>query len=336
MGTHKAISILKDTVFYNFSADNGELTKEVIVTEILEDQNKAVFFGFSGYHHSLKKDSSGSFTIERIKSSWLMDYDYCSSFISNKGDTIMGWGREGVVIRSNDSTREIEPIGQVFGIAEDCRQDIWLASWNGGGISPPGGLFVLKDTIATRLNSSYNINSIQGWSAFFEKKQNLIFYGTLDKGLYKIPPQYFEYYSPDFFGEDQLSVSDIEIDSDNNIWFITDSLLVVWDGDSYKITKLDDFYKKRLNAEINSNHSDHSDDVTSRVESLNELYKNRNTHFNDIEFDNNNVGWLTIDNLGLFGISKDKEDISTFQYQMFIIILYSMRLIPYSYVTNGL
>ena len=306
IGTNKAISVLKDSVFYNFSKQNGKLPSEVIITSVLADSYKAIFMDFRDKHYIMRMNDEGEPVLVNVEKNWLDKYKVSSCFINSFGDTIIGWKRKGIAIYNGNSIKEIDKIGQVFGIAEDGFNNIWIASWNGGaGLSPPGGLFVIENNKAIRLNKAYNMNTIMGWSAFFEKKQNLIFYGTLDKGLYKIPNRFFEYYHPECFNETNLSVTDIEIDADNNIWFITDSLLVAWDTNSFKKVKLNKFYEVRLDHEINSGRSD---DLNLRLNNLNEHYYKRSAHFAGIEFDNNNDLWVSAKGLGFFNIPVNNID----------------------------
>jgi len=300
IGTNKALSVLKDSTFYNFNVENKSIRKEVIITGILENDSCIEFYDFSSMHQRVFfKDGVPS--ISKYKVSNTKQYGISSAFQTVNGVRCYGWAREGLVLQDGNGITEIPNIGQVFGITEDCHGNIWAASWNGGGgISPPGGLFVVKDNNVARLNSKYNINSVLGWSVFFENKQKIIFYGTLDKGLYKIPPQYFEYYPPSFFDNKSLSVTDVEIDSDNNIWFITNSLLFVFNGNSYESSKLSDFYDARLKHEINSKPSD---SIKMRIRTVNENYTKRNPHFSDMEFDNNDKLWITLEPLGFFNIT---------------------------------
>jgi len=304
IGTNVSISVLKDTVFHNFSSDNGSLIKDVIITAILEDNKKAIFYDFSGCQYKLNKDSNESFSIKRDESSWFGDYGACSAAISSNGDTIIGWGREGIIIHNNEVTTKIESIGQVFGIAEDYKGNTWLASWN-GGISPPGGLFLLNNNKVKSLNSSYNINSIVGWSMLFVNNQDLIFYGTLDNGIYKIPPPYFEYYPPGYFKESHLGVHDLEIDRSNEVWFITDSLVVSWDGEKYNSWGLDVFYKTRNNYE--KNYKDVSS-YESRISKLNDILKKNKTSFFNIEKNQDNEIWVSVRTLGLFSMPNTNSD----------------------------
>lgn len=306
VGTNKSISVLKDSVFYNFSKQNGELKSDVIITSILADSNKAVFIDFLSNYYRLSINNDNVPVLSSMKNTWLDSYNVSSCFINSFGNTIIGWEREGIAIYNGDSTREINDIGQVLGMAEDCLENIWIASWN-GGISPPGGLFVLQDTEVYSLNKAYKLESIFGWTAFYENKQNLVFYGTLDNGLYKIPPRFFEYYRPEYFSESSFAVKDIEIDEDNNIWILSDSLLVFWDKKSYKKINSSAFYDVRYQYEVNSNSKVNLD---IRIKTLNKNYKNKKSQFSDIEIDSKNNTWASITNLGLYNI-LDADNLSS-------------------------
>ncbi len=305
IGTNKAISVFKDSLFYNFDTDNKSIVKDVIITGIIENDSCIEMYDFSNNHYCIYFVVGVPY-IKKNELGGINKYGVSSVFKSQNGNTYFGWSRKGIIKKDNSGLLKIPGIGQVFGIAEDCLGDIWAASWNGGGaISPPGGLFVIADNNPIRLNSAYNINSILGWSAFFKKNQNIVFYGTLDKGLYKIPPRYFEYYPPIFFGENDLSISDVEVGSDNSIWFITDSLLVNWDGNSFEKFILENFYNVKLKHIANSSSSD---ELKVRISNLKNHYINRNTHFYDIEFDSNDDVWITVERLGFFKIPDRNLD----------------------------
>ncbi len=310
IGTNRSISVLKDSVFQNFSLDNGKLIKNVIITAILEDNSKALFCDFSRNHYILSLDSNQSLSINKYAGQWLGDYGICSAEISSNGDTIMGWGRDGIIIHNSKGTKEIDSLGQVFGIAEDHKGDIWLASWN-GGIAPPGGLFMVDENNVNSLNNSYNINSIVGWSMLFIDNQDLIFYGTLNNGIYKIPPPYFEYYSAEYFKESHLSVNDLVIDKDNKVWFITDSLLVSWHDDNYTKWDSDKFFSSRFTYE--KNHIA-STSYESRIRKLKETCKSNKTYFSNIEINQNRNIWVSISTLGLFSMPNASSDNINFRF----------------------
>ncbi len=296
IGTNNSISILKDTTFYNFTAENNSLLKNVIITGILEKDSSIYFYDFSKVHYRIKFENKDPF-INRVENDLINNYGISSAYQANNDDYFFGWGREGIIQSDGTKISETKGIGQVFGITKDCLQNTWMASWNGGGISPPGGLFVIKNDSLKRLNEAYNINSILGWSLVTDQKQNNIYYGTLDKGLYLIPPQYFEYYSPEYFGNENLYLNGLKVDNDNNIWFFSDSSFYKWDRKSYVKKDLDFLYNLRIQAEKTE-----SSEISlfTRLKKLKKEYLNQRTHITDIETDAQNNTWLTSSILGSF------------------------------------
>ena len=305
IGTNKAISAFKDTVFYNFSSEKGDMDKMVIITSILSNQKEAVFFDFLGNTYILKQDSVKIFIIEKTARKLLNKYFASSAITSSEGDTIIGWRREGVAIKRKDSTIEIPAIGQVFGIVEDNQSNLWAASWNGNDLAPPGGLFLIKDAKPFPMNQPYKMKSIQGWSLFFESNQNLIFYGTLNNGLYKIPPKYFEYYPPAFFNKNDLSVKGLKIDNNDHKWLFTDSLLIFWDGNKTEKIELKEFFNSRYQYEKSVSNSEN---LKQNIQKLKSAYKNNTIGIDDIELDKNNRIWIEINMLGLFNLPQNNPE----------------------------
>jgi len=298
IGTNKALSVLKDSTFYNFNVENKSIRKEVIITGILENDSCIEFYDFSSMHQWVFFKDKKPY-IKTSGFDFFGKVDVSSVFEAENGDKYVGWGREGVILKNKSGLQKIPDIGQVFGIAEDCFKDIWIASWN-GGISPPGGLFILQDDKMYSLNGEFNLESILGWATHYVNKQNIVLYGTLDMGLFKIPTRLFEYYRPEYFKESNFIVKDIEVDKDNNIWFLSDSLLVFWDKNSYKKISVSEFIRVKYQYEINKNGKVSAD---TKSKKSNKNYTNAKPVFSDIEFDSKNTSWVSVDRLGLFRIS---------------------------------
>jgi len=300
IGTNRAISILKDSVFFNFNTKNNDLKKNVIITGILEKDSAVYFYDFANNHYFIQFEN-GKPNIHRVADKLTDNLGVSSVYEDKKGQLYFGWERDGIAEYYDSTLNKISGVGQVFGIAKDYSQNIWAASWNGGGISPPGGLFKITEDSILRLNQAYNINSILGWAMKFDEKQKFLYYGTLDEGLYIIPPQYFEYYPSGYFNENKLFLNGIEIDNQNNIWFYSDSSFFKWNSKSFVKKDIEYLYNLRIQAEKNKI-SDIS--LKTRIKKLNKLYHNQRTHINDIEVDNNNNLWLTCSNFGSFKIPK--------------------------------
>lgn len=301
IGSSRSISVFKDSTFYNFTVQNGELWKRVIITSILTDSNNTVFIDFTLQNlvMTLNKDSVP--VISALNSSWINDYSISSLNVFENEDTVVGWGREGIVTKKADIIKEFDGIGQVFGVARDNLDNWWVASWNGGRISPPGGLFGLKNDDVVSLNSAYNIQSLLGWEMCYDTVQQLIFYGTLDEGLYEIPPPVFEYYKPQFFEEENLDITDLEIDHENRLWFNTDSTLFVWDQNTYEKYDLDFFFDIRKKREKLLSSDIHLD---KRLKELEYNYKNKQSFLKNIEFDSKKNTWVVASFLGFYKVQN--------------------------------
>ena len=300
IGTSRSISVLKDSTFYNFTVQNGELRKKVIITAILSDTIQILFLDFANHNHIMKFKNNSKPELYELNSSKWDNKGVSSVSIFNNGDTITGWSRKGIIIMSDNELKEFDNIGQVFDVAKDNLNWYWIASWNGGGISPPGGLFKIKGDEVVSLNKAYRIKSIKGWEMYYDTCQQMIFYGTLDEGLYKIPPPVFEYYNQEYFGEKDLKVTDLEIDDKNNIWFNTNSALYVWDQKEFRKFELNYFFEIRKEQE-KSLISDIPIDV--RLKELSFNYYNKQLFIRNIEFDSKKNAWISASVLGYYKFS---------------------------------
>jgi len=302
IGTGSGFSLYKDSTFYNFDPKVNLGYLRTIITGILEDDEGFLFFDFLMAHYKINLSDS-IYLAERYK---LGNENYkVSAVYTSQSEKYFGWGREGILVQQNNQIKEFDSIGQVFGICKDNQNKLWLASWNGGNAfqSPPGGLFTIKNEKVKRLNQAYQIHSILGWVSFYEKIQHRIFYGTIDNGLYKIPPQYFEYYPPDYFGEEEFNIKDIEVDHNNAIWMISDSVLIIKNDDTYQKENLELFNNIPLkpNPEIVHTDSVHKNTIQRK-------------HFKNLEFDHQNNARLNIELMGIFHV--DKSDIKNDSYHI--------------------
>lgn len=288
IGCSNAISILKDATFYNFTIQNGDIPQNIIITGVLSDSLNDLFLSFSGAHQKAYLNKINEPEISKLDHSWLNNYEMSSGFVLSENDTVIGWSRSGIVRKNEDGIQEFDSIGQVFGIAKDFTDRLWVASWNGGNLSPPGGLFTIDDKQVTKVNKQYNIQTILGWITFSEEEQHQILYGTLDKGLYRIPPQYFEYYPPSYFNESELAVKDIEFD--NDLWLISDDLLIIKEDNTHQKISIDSFTNSKINRTRNQEGKKNN--------------KKGIKNFNTLEFDHDNNARVTIDLIGLIHLEK--------------------------------
>lgn len=302
IGTGSGFSLYKDSVFHNYDPKVNIEYDRTIITGILEDEEGLIFLDFMKTHYKANITDS----VPQIERYHLGKNDYkISSVYTNQAENYFGWGREGIIAKNQDHITEFDSIGQVFGISKDDQNQLWIASWNGGNQfqSSSGGLFTIEKEKAQTLNRAYQINSILGWASFYESIQHRILYGTLDKGLYKIPPQYFEYYPPEYFGERELSIKDIEVDNNNDIWMISDDLLIIKSNNTYQKESIELFKEIPLKPQPTKLHPN----IVKRDKSL-------RRYFQTLEFDHQNNARVSIEVIGLFHI--DKNDIKKNSYHI--------------------
>jgi len=245
IGTNSGFSILKGETFINYSVENGKLNQPVIVTSILEDDTSYLILSYYYQNYLISKRD---YTIHVVKTRPFDNTFTSSSFIDSRDDTIVGFEKRGIAIFKDHQRTIYEPIGQVFGIVEDCKNTLWLASWN-GGISPPGGLFCYRDGHFTPMNKFFGFTSVLGWCVYWDSNEQLLWYGTLDQGLYKIPLQRFVFYSASYFGETTLKVNDLLVDCQNSLWIVTDSVLLIYHGMTTHKIRYTDFIATRVAAD---------------------------------------------------------------------------------------
>lgn len=297
IGTNHSISVLQDSVFYNFSQNNKKLPDRAIITGITLNDSCISFFNFhsKSYCVYFKNDKP---VLEKTGKKSLGKYRICSAFKTKSGISYFGWKRKGVIKQTDTGFLEIPNIGQVFEFAEDFNHDLWLASWNGAGISPPGGLFLLHNDKVKQLNKHYGFKSIRGWSVVTLENQNLILYGTIDDALHIIPPRYFEYFLPEYFNEKELYLKDIAIDTNNVFWFITKNKLFRWNSDTLLKKRISKIIELCIDYEHNCGNINRN--------RINRIVKRKvNLFFNDIAINNNNNNvFITVLNLGLIKIDN--------------------------------
>jgi ligand-binding sensor domain-containing protein len=96
-----------------------------------------------------------------------------------------------------------------WSFAKDNRGIIYSA---GNGINfSTGGLFQIKEDKEVNLNNQFGIKSTEIWSLFQDKENDILYVGTLDKGLYSIElKDKIEYFPPSFFKNEEVEIIGFE------------------------------------------------------------------------------------------------------------------------------
>lgn len=244
IGTSHGFSVLKDSVFHNFSKENTPDKLDMLVTAIEEKDSNIYVYCFIYRNYLISPGNSYEI---RFQDSIYYNELHSVSSLKTFSDSmvVVGSDRSGASILKSDTVIHFPGIGQVFGIAADYQKNIWFGSWNDGN-SPPGGLYRYDGREIVSMNEAFGIYSQKGWTLFYDNDTHLLWYGTLDKGLYQIPPLIFSYFTPKAFGLDVLSANDLLIDHHNRLWIAYDSGVILMADTGYLNFKLENFITSRV------------------------------------------------------------------------------------------
>lgn len=241
IGSNHGLSVLKDSTIYKLIESPDLNEKEVVVTEILENDRCIEVYDYSHQHHHveivIKNDKP---TFNKIPNQALEETQISSAMHSKNGQTFYGLGRYGVMKETQNGLTIYDSIGQVFSFSEDQEGNIWAAAWESGG----GGLFKIEGNNIEPYNPKLRIKSTKGFSSYYDTVQNILWYGTLDNGIYKIPERLFSYYDADYFHQEELKVKELNFDENNNLWLLcNDAIFQMLPNQNLKIYDLDFFTK---------------------------------------------------------------------------------------------
>ncbi len=145
------------------------------------------------------------------------DYSF-SGYVSSKGDTVFSSQKEGVLILSKGRVIKNEEMGQVFGISEDKRGNLWFAAWSYQNMDLKGGIFRYDGKEFLNFKTSFGITDKEIWTVFCDQVQNVIWIGTINEGLYMVIPPSITNFKASYFNLDKQHINDVYLDSGNRIW----------------------------------------------------------------------------------------------------------------------
>ncbi|MBC5839292.1 sensor histidine kinase [Flavobacterium muglaense] len=106
----------------------------------------------------------------------------------------------------------------------------------GNGINfSTGGIFKNEKDKLTNVNTIFGVDSNEVWSLYYDEKLDILYVGTIDKGLYKIDlTEQINHYPSSFFNKPKLVVVDIVNTEKENLILHKNGLLFLTE---HKITK---------------------------------------------------------------------------------------------------
>ena len=163
----------------------------------------------------------------------------CACFISSKGDTVFTLNDYGISIFKEDLKVRNDSIGQVFGIDEDKRGNLWFVVWSVPEMILNGGIFRYNGTNFKNFKDEFGITDSEIWSVLNDNEQDILWIGTLNEGLFKVPFSSISEYKPKYFNLEPEKINTVFLDSDNKLWILNNKELIALnpDGSYYLIPK---------------------------------------------------------------------------------------------------
>ena len=226
-GTHGLTTFRNGEIkSFKFNSKNEEIK---IVTGFAEAENFIYIYEYSSSSPlRFYPDENEIISVANVKSYYRPG---CSCFISSKGDTVFTLSNYGVNIFREELKVRNDSIGQIFGIDEDKRGNLWFAAWSVTGMLTKGGIIRYDGKTFKNYKEAFGINDSEIWSVMYDREQDILWIGTLNEGLYKVPFPWFSVYPPKYFNLEPDKINYIYLDSDNKLWVSYNKELVIINPD---------------------------------------------------------------------------------------------------------
>ena len=224
IGTVCGFSYLKNDVFLSFIDTSVVKLRNLLQVTDFIDMDSTVYL--LTYHDNEKFISfspyKGTFEYLPDNHRFHQGFPYCTkAFITSGNDTIFANGGDGIKIFSAGSVKFFGDMAQIFSMAEDKTGNIWIASWSdseNNNIKGIGGIYRYKDHNTEYFGKKLGVPSQQCFCLYYDENENLLWIGTLDKGIFLVPLSGVEYSPADEIIKGKSVIKDITGDSSGNLW----------------------------------------------------------------------------------------------------------------------
>lgn len=141
-----------------------------------------------------------------------------SCFLTSKGDTLFSNQNIGIRLFGKFGVISCDTLGQVFSNTEDKYGNIWIAAWSYQNMKYEGGLFRYDGKTFHNFKSAFGITDLEIWTVYYDREQDILWVGTINEGLFKIPFNNITCYPPEYFKIDNQTINYLYIDSDSVLW----------------------------------------------------------------------------------------------------------------------
>ena len=242
IGTVFGFSFYKDSTFVNF-VDSTVTSRDLLqVISFLETDSLIYLFTYRDNDQFIKFNplkKKFSYLDKSHRFHYNSNRSTCS-FITSKGDTILGDYIFGIKQYTKDTVILNHEVGQVFSISEDNDSVLWLASWNSGYLiakDDKGGICKIEKGITTHMNGMLGIESEKAWHVYYDSIDNIFLFGTWDKGIYQTTNRNLQYTPSSKLNNKAPIIYDIFIDSKGSKLLTVGGGLLIINSDTIVIDK---------------------------------------------------------------------------------------------------
>ena len=236
IATENGLSLFDGKQFKSFTRKDTSHAFQIVSVNETRDKILVTSSYFGVYNLSINKDISKStidslFQTETLYSSFVFDSKY---FIGEAASVlkVFSFSREHNHLDSVLSTLRC-PI--IWDYASDSSKNLYCATWD--VTSPRGGLFKYRNGKMEDISRQVNVNSTALWCLYYDYQNQLLWVGSLDKGLFRINiSNQITFLNSEYFGVKDLHPLELYNDKGNNTWIGAESYIIKLHPDlSYQI-----------------------------------------------------------------------------------------------------
>ena len=227
IGTNDGCSVFDGKSFISLSSKDAKTTEFYIMGFSEGDDNVSIYA--YNYNKPLYRFYPQPKKFLIINDPYYLTHNTSTSpIILDNRDTIIGSLRDGINILHNGLKKSFKCIGQVFNMKPDQDGNVWIAGWSENAMEKkmPGGLFKYNGTEVIRYSEQAGIDDPTVWSLYYDSTFRILWVGTLNTGMYKIPLLIFDWFDKYDFNLTQLNIYALLNTKDNSLMIGTKGDLI--------------------------------------------------------------------------------------------------------------
>ncbi len=217
IGTEDGLSIYHNEKFISFHQRLNNVNQRLQITDFLE--NEEFIYVFTNGNGLFKYIPSIESLIRIPADQKINNHLISSAYISDSGDTLINFKRNSLLSIKNNNSITSNLIGQVTDYKEDNKKNVWISAWNNNYLNT-GGIFKFDSTGVTNFTNRLGLKTSNVLSLEFDLKEELLWIGTKEDGLYLYPITNFTYYKASDFNLTELNIVDLSINNEDNLWIV--------------------------------------------------------------------------------------------------------------------